>query len=309
MPERVDALDGTDLGPVVWASSTLVVIVLDVSGQIVDANATFRRQARRDPRGEDIGAFAGGGQREAFGEWLATASPTWQTRTWGALPDELGLPQDIQFSACRQANGTMILIGEPLVTEDIAVALFDMNETLVTEHRRLDRERDRLDKVSQLDALTGVANRRAFDARLGLEVERSGPERDFSLVILDIDHFKRLNDRYGHQTGDAVLRWLGGLLREQARRSDLVARYGGEEFAAILPDAPISDAAGWAERLRARIARDRPPEVEEIITVSLGVATWRTGDDGSDVVARADRALYRAKEGGRDRVEIEGSSP
>jgi diguanylate cyclase len=122
--------------------------------------------------------------------------------------------------------------------------------------------------------------------------------------MLDIDNFKSLNDRYGHPAGDAVLRWLGGILRAASRKGDLVARYGGEEFAAILPHADLAAAATWAERLRRAINTDPAPGVDETVTVSMGVTTWRTGDSGNQVVARADEALYEAKRAGRDRVVV-----
>jgi diguanylate cyclase (GGDEF)-like protein len=201
-------------------------------------------------------------------------------------------------------EGALVLIGEPLGTEDISAALFGVNETLVVEHRRLDRERSRLDRVMSLDALTGIANRRAFDQRLAYEVARAVAGATFSVVMIDIDHFKAVNDRFGHPTGDAVLRWLGERLEQAARRGDFVARYGGEEFVAILPDATTTNAAAWAERLRTAIRSERPPGVDMPITASLGVAGWAAGETGQAVVDRADRGLYVAKEGGRDRVAV-----
>jgi diguanylate cyclase (GGDEF)-like protein len=155
-----------------------------------------------------------------------------------------------------------------------------------------------------LDALTGIANRRAFDQRLAYEVARAVAGATFSVVMIDIDHFKAVNDRFGHPTGDAVLRWLGERLEIAARRGDFVARYGGEEFVAILPDATTTNAAAWAERLRTAIRSDRPPGVDRPVTASLGVAAWAAGETGQAVVDRADRGLYVAKEGGRDRVAV-----
>ena len=198
----------------------------------------------------------------------------------------------------------LVLIGEPLATEDISAALLDMNEKLVVEHRRLDRERSRLNRMVQLDPLTGLANRRAFDERLAFEVVRAIAGASFSVVMIDIDHFKSVNDRFGHPAGDAVLRWLGERLGTAARRGDFVARYGGEEFVAILPDATTADAAAWGERLRLVIGGERPPGVDVSVTASFGVAAWSAGEIGQAIVDRADRGLYMAKEGGRDRVAV-----
>lgn len=299
-------LAGVDLAPILWVSDTLIVVAVDGSGTVIDANRAFVRAARRDPRGQPIAGFIGNGQADAFGGWLATIGPAWEVRTWGALADEHELPIDFRMAACRPPGGSVVLLGERLLTDDVASGLLDVNESMIAEHRRIDRERGRLDKVTREDALTGVANRRAFDLRLAEEAEAASTVAGFAVVMLDIDHFKNLNDTYGHPVGDIVLTWLGGLLRGAARRSDFVARYGGEEFVAILRDAPLEQAVAWAERLRLAIGREPPPSVPERVTASLGVAVWGPGEVGSDVLARADRSLYRAKGEGRDRVGAEG---
>ena len=302
-------LAGLDLAPLVWASGSLIAAVVDRAALLLDVNPTFQRLAGRDPRGEGITAFVGQGQTEAFWGWLSAAGADWRMQAWGAFPDADQLSRDFSFAACRGPDATLVLIGEPLARDELASALLDVNETLVEEHRRLDGERGRLELVTQQDALTGIGSRRAFDARLVNEVGRAEAGGSFALVMMDIDHFKAMNDRYGHPAGDAVLRWLGGLLRDSARRGDLVARYGGEEFVAILPGAGATDAARWADRLRQAVRRDRPPGVDVTVTVSMGVADWHQGDAGSDVVARADAALYAAKRSGRDRVVTDGAKP
>lgn len=296
-----------DLAPIVWSSDSLIVVVIDRDGIVRQANSTFLRLAGRDPRGDSLRSFVGDGQAEAFGDWLSRAGDGWRTRAWGLLPDADLLPLDLRCSVRRDANsGSVLLVGEPLRTDDVAAALLDVNETLVVEHRRLDRERERLGREARQDALTGVGNRRAFDAWLTHRAARSRTDGVFSLVMLDIDHFKALNDRYGHPAGDGVLRWLGGILQATARRGDVVARYGGEEFVAVLADADVAGATWWAGRLRRAIAEDRPAGIDVDVTVSMGVATWQAGDSGADVVARADKALYAAKRAGRDRIVTDG---
>ncbi len=310
-PEPLDAvprpnpLGGVDLAPLVWASDSLLAAVLDGTGRILDANPTFARLARRDPRGEPIASSVSEGQVEAFTGWLRESASGWRTGTWGLLPDVDGMPRDVRVAACRGAGDVLVLVGEPLRTEDVATALIDVNEHLVTEHRRLERDRVRLDRVTREDVLTGVANRRAFDGRLARELERVSVGGSFCLVMLDIDHFKHVNDRFGHPAGDAVLRWLGAQLRASVRRGDLVARYGGEEFVAILTDISTEDAGGWAERLGRSIRSTPAPGMVGTVTVSMGVAAWQPGETGADCVARADRALYVAKEAGRDRCIID----
>ncbi|MCI0341181.1 MAG: sensor domain-containing diguanylate cyclase [Planctomycetales bacterium] len=168
-----------------------------------------------------------------------------------------------------------------------------------------------------LDALTGVASRRYFDARLAREVrlarQGAGP---LALVLLDLDRFKSVNDTHGHPAGDRVLRAAGGVLARAVRGDDLAARTGGEEFALLLPGAGAEDALAVAERVRADIAAGeiRLPEGEGggarvRVTASAGVAVLAPGEGPADFVARADRALYRAKRGGRDRVVPDGPAP
>jgi len=163
-------------------------------------------------------------------------------------------------------------------------------------------------RLAELDGVTGVYNHRHFRTLLDQEIERARRlERPVSLVMIDIDHFKRFNDTYGHQTGDEVLRHVAQLAARALRRSDAVARYGGEEFVVLLADATIEDALPVAEKIRVEVERNpltiggtlRPLPV----TISLGVATFPIDAvNGPGLVAVADRALYQAKSAGRNRV-------
>ena len=168
---------------------------------------------------------------------------------------------------------------------------------------------ERLRSLANRDELTGLYNRRALDGLLREEVsrhERYG--RPFSLVMLDVDYFKAINDSYGHPVGDEVLRWLAQLVRDCVRAVDMPARYGGEELAVVLPEMDSGLALKVAERLRLRVAA-RPfsfgsarRQTQLSVTVSLGVAALP--DDAAtaaSLVAAADRALYAAKRGGRNR--------
>jgi len=171
--------------------------------------------------------------------------------------------------------------------------------TDVTERKAIQEEREALIGEVQLlarsDALTGLPNRRALDDQLPREMARSlRAETPLCLAIIDIDHFKSYNDAHGHLAGDAVLRdcaraWDGAL-----RGEDTILRYGGEEFMVILPNCTPEDAAEIVERLRAAT-----PDGQ---TCSAGLALWRPGETVDDLAARADKALYEAKETGRDRL-------
>ncbi|MFP4502257.1 MAG: diguanylate cyclase [Candidatus Hydrogenedentota bacterium] len=159
------------------------------------------------------------------------------------------------------------------------------------------------------DGLTGLYVRRYFDLRMQEEFDQAlRYARGFSLLMFDIDHFKKFNDTHGHQTGDAVLRQFAALLRENTRRADICCRYGGEEMSVILPETPCDDAAALAEKLRSLIAQHTFIGAEEQglhVTASIGVAAYTQGQKQFEaMVQAADAALYRAKEAGRNRVEL-----
>lgn len=174
----------------------------------------------------------------------------------------------------------------------------DVTEAVASERR--------LAELAMRDVLTGVANRRAFDERLVAELERSRRYgRSLAIVMLDLDHFKTVNDRYGHLRGDEVLRRAAAAWSQAVRAGDLLARYGGEEFCAILPEAAEADALVLADRLRTAVSGlefSSPLGVFKV-TASAGLAVSRQGDGPDDILRRADRALYKAKDGGRNRVE------
>ncbi len=296
-------LTGLELAPLVWASDTMIAIAIGPDGLMTAANPVFERMAGLDVRGRDVATVVAAGQADAFRSWVLAATDSWSARTWGLVP--LGsdaTPRDYGVAARRTPSGDIVMVGDPHRDDDVVAAIFDVNASLIGERRRLERERTALGRAARKDALTGVANRAAFDARLDLEVQRAQSGDGFAVVMLDIDHFKGLNDRFGHQAGDAVLRWLGALLRQAARKGDFVARYGGEEFVAILADAEADGATVWADRLRSAIGTVQAPVVDITVTASLGVAAWVPGEVGPDVIGRADRALYRAKATGRNRV-------
>ncbi|MBI4694429.1 MAG: diguanylate cyclase [Gammaproteobacteria bacterium] len=173
--------------------------------------------------------------------------------------------------------------------------------------RRLERDERELKRLAVCDSLTGLENHGQFFTLLARELERGKRfRRPVSLLMLDIDEFKAVNDTYGHQAGDSVLARLATQIHSSLRSVDSACRYGGEEFSVILPETDVYGASEIAERLRAAIAATRfeaPDGLALPVTVSIGVATWPTHADGIDrLVSAADAALYRAKRGGRNRV-------
>ena len=160
-------------------------------------------------------------------------------------------------------------------------------------------------RSSYLDPLTGLQNRTAFESALSNEVDRAHRHAvPFSILVLDIDHFKQINDRHGHLAGDAALAQFARLLAKRVRRSDLSFRFGGEEFVVFLPNTGLTGATRLAERIRAATrALHCAWDGQAIpLAVSIGAAELRLGEGGPELFVRADEALYQAKLGGRDRV-------
>ncbi len=186
--------------------------------------------------------------------------------------------------------------------EQLVSRLGEMEEE--TRHLRLRVSQERARALT--DKLTGVSNRLAFDERLEQELTRwKRYKNPLSLVFWDIDHFKQINDQLGHKAGDKILQALGALLNKRLRESDFTARFGGEEFISLLPE-ELSAAAKVADEIRAAIASfkfnyqgKRVP-----MSISCGVTQCREGDTASTLIERADHALYKAKEGGRNRCEV-----
>ncbi|MFN0147663.1 MAG: diguanylate cyclase, partial [Dehalococcoidia bacterium] len=178
------------------------------------------------------------------------------------------------------------------------------------EHNKLEEERERLTAQASTDALTGLGNRRHFDAFFGRAFHQAvRDDAPLSLLMLDLDRFKGINDRYGHPAGDLVLRAAAGAIRESVRATDLAARYGGEEFAIVMPGTGAAGAFGLARRLRASIERlelDLGEEHGVHVTASLGVASLDRArhQRPDDLIADADGALYEAKESGRNMVRL-----
>jgi len=177
----------------------------------------------------------------------------------------------------------------------------------------LQRNLDEVRRESMLDSLTKIYNRKYFDEGLRHSIaEAASDQQPLSLLLVDIDHFKRFNDTYGHQTGDQVLRLVAMTLKSNIKGRDIVARYGGEEFAAILPSTDIDGAVILADNIRKAIQakellKRSTNEKLGRITASFGVALYRQGESASAFIERTDRCLYAAKHAGRNRVfsEIE----
>lgn len=208
------------------------------------------------------------------------------------------------------------LLVESLMNEltKAATRATKLQMSFVEKTRELDAIRDSLNKSEErarTDILTGLPNRRALEeffrtAQIAA-MEKGEP---LSVLLIDIDEFKRFNDNFGHGVGDQVLRIMARVLRERVRETDLPARYGGEELIAVLPGAELATCYGIAERIRSsisdcRITRRSTGDALPNITVSIGVAQFQLGESMAELIDRCDRALYHAKKTGRNRVVTE----
>jgi len=209
------------------------------------------------------------------------------------------------------------------IVSSLAAATLDManhNQLLTEQLQRSSREADSLRKSletvrveSLTDSLTGLANRRMFDETLRMRIaEAHSQNLELCLLLVDIDHFKRFNDTWGHHTGDQILRFLASALQAHARPDYLVARHGGEEFAMIMPRAGMRAAAHTADALRGaiqakRLRRRSTNEDLGQVTVSVGVARLQSGDTPQGLIERADACLYASKRNGRNQVTTDAT--
>jgi len=228
--------------------------------------------------------------------------------------DGYGATLDAHKAAIKKANtiATLQQMERVLLNEveSMSSATELYRRQLDEANAKIQKQEEELQKLSvdaSTDFLTKMANRRSFDQRIGEEFSRfMRYGHIFSMIVLDIDHFKRINDTYGHVAGDRILRAVAGVLQEEQRETDFFARYGGEEFAMILPGTDLSQAVVVAEKLRLRIlASHFNYEGTPIpVTLSGGVTQVQPSDDEpSKTIKRADGALYNAKEKGRNRID------
>ncbi len=240
--------------------------------------------------------------RPIFSKYIATVKEGNQSDCQIRLKKETGenIHVILKSSVCGEGEKEIFLH-----------SLMDISE-IIELQLQLERTNEALQKLSSRDHLTGAFNRRMLDIDLAEKLEEAKVrEEHVSLIMLDIDHFKRINDTYGHQVGDYILKSLVRIIHSKLRSEDAIYRYGGEEFVIILPGAGKKNAIKVAERLRKVIEnypftyRKEQPPIKISLTCSFGVATFpEDGTTPDELIRKVDKALYKAKEGGRNRVEI-----
>ncbi|MCS7066828.1 MAG: diguanylate cyclase [Fimbriimonadales bacterium] len=241
------------------------------------------------------------------------ASGRWEARVPYPARDEFGvlarafnqMADQLQAAFEHQEQQRLEIEKQKMELEQLYQQLQQANRELEAANQELLAMNAVLSQAAITDSLTGLRNHRAFQESLLSLVqmaERYG--QPLSLIMLDIDHFKQFNDRFGHPAGDELLRQVASLLRQSARAYDVVTRYGGEEFAILLPNTDLKEAIRVAERLRQQIAATQNPHAP--ITASFGVASYQPGSAPAMLLYEADSALYEAKRRGRNRVCAHG---
>jgi len=189
--------------------------------------------------------------------------------------------------------------------EQVCLVIYDVTDEAVS---RLGMQalNGQLEKISRVDGLTGLYNRRFWEEQFVMEFKRDQrSESPSALIMLDIDHFKKVNDTYGHPAGDEVIKILADIIKKATRETDIAGRYGGEEFAIILPDTPVANVEFVAERIRRLVEKCTVvyDEINITFTISIGIAGFKhTHKDSTQWLDTADKALYKAKESGRNKV-------
>jgi diguanylate cyclase (GGDEF)-like protein len=191
--------------------------------------------------------------------------------------------------------------------EQVCLVIYDVTDEAVS---RLGMQslNNQLEELGRTDGLTGLYNRRYWEEQFVMEFKRSRrSDNPSSLIMMDIDHFKIVNDTYGHPAGDEVIKALGGIIKKSIRETDIAGRYGGEEFAIILPETPVANVEFVSERIRRLVEKCTVvyDEVEISFTISIGIAGFNSNHkDSTQWLDSADKALYKAKESGRNRVML-----
>lgn len=213
------------------------------------------------------------------------------------MPMKKRIDYELELKQAKQLSESAYIEKERALLE-----LQHLHDEIEQKQSQLMETNAQLLALSNTDKLTGIANRRLFQQQLDSFIDRfNRTGKTFSVLLIDIDFFKKVNDTFGHLVGDIVLKELAQLLMKQARSQDVVARYGGEEFVVLLPDVEVDDSNEIAWAFNQSVDERQWPEIGSL-TISIGVATFIEGDTADSVLEFADQALYKSKRDGRNRV-------
>ena len=299
----------------------MVVVALGSDGKVHGANQGFRRLLPAQAQQAEPLMAAAYFLSPTLGQLVAMATgseedaPCYEGLI--TMGDPNGESQTLRGRVFPRADAFLI-VAEYDIDELLRVSRSAMELTteitqsqrdLIAANRQLQEREAEIRRLSMTDQLTKLGNRRQLDDALAAEVSAANRHgTDLSLVMVDLDHFKQINDMEGHAVGDSVLQALSRVLLAEARESDHVCRFGGEEFAVLMRSADAPSATIASERLRARIEAMRVAPLEAGVTASFGVAQWRPGETPGSLLQRADKLLYRAKADGRNRVASDAAA-
>ncbi|WP_430460205.1 diguanylate cyclase [Thalassolituus sp. LLYu03] len=282
--------------------------VFDPENRLVFCNQNMARVFGLD-RDEALGRTHRELMHEAFHNGLGVNIESDDFEAWINDIESRQRSQPVRIFESDAVSGRWHKITQVTIDNYMVLVSTDISELKQTEYE-LRKAMDDLHHAANTDPLTLIANRRHFFEVAGVELARAQRyHHPLSLLLLDIDHFKNINDQYGHHAGDQVLKFFAAFYRDNLRKVDFIARFGGEEFVVLLPETGLSEAAMLADRLRSRLADERiytmPEDKSLTITVSTGVSLFEgAGDTIQTLLSRADEALYRAKRQGRNRCEV-----
>jgi len=215
---------------------------------------------------------------------------------------------EVNSRAIKDENGNSINLVSIIRDVTQKVILEELLEAREKQYKELAKELERknisLSERVSIDNLTGIKNRYYFDERIKEEVDLAKRQKvSFSLLLFDLDHFKHVNDNFGHDIGDKVLKRVTDAVSKIIRSYDIFARWGGEEFVVLMPNTTEAEAVLAAEKIRKAVEDISHPDIEKI-TISIGIAIWEADDDVDQIFVKADKALYTAKNQGRNRVIV-----
>ncbi|MEE9910259.1 MAG: GGDEF domain-containing protein [Deltaproteobacteria bacterium] len=291
-------------------SGRLAIILLDQEGTILDCNPFFLENTglSEKPIGQPISTFSGAGfssdedpaQKDFRSIKLTFILNHSQEQSLSGHVIKIGDRYIIFAHTIRLTDHELVTTLSKLTDE-----LTDLTRELNKKNRELEAANETITQLMNTDPLTGLTNRRQLKEMLDAEMSKARRHgHPLSALMIDIDHFKAINDACGHDAGDRVLVKVAETLRSTCRKEDIVARYGGEEFVVILPDSPAASALECAERIRKAIQKTVYPEIDRPVTASFGATLFLAADTEDSLIKRADAALYKAKAAGRNRVVL-----